>query len=108
MKDKQGRTIQSEEEQKNRWKEHFEKLLGQPPIIDDQPVEVVFDSLPIEINDTTEEELLKLKDETICWSELDWLAKFKPQQQKKEEPWKDCKLLGSKLDTTQGPRYRGG
>ena len=35
----------------------------------------------------------------ICWSELDWLIppKFKPEQ---PTEWKECKLLGSKLDTS--------
>ena len=49
----------SHEEHVKLWKEHFEKLLGQPIIIDDHPVERVFDSLQIKTNNFTEEELIK-------------------------------------------------
>ena len=35
----------------------------------------------------------------MCWSELDWLIPPKNEQKPSTE-WKECKLLGSKLDTT--------
>lgn len=41
------------------WIEHFQNLLGQLCVIDDQPARKVFDSLPIETNDFTEEEVNK-------------------------------------------------
>ena len=39
------------------WKGHFQKLLGQSPEIDDQPVPKVFDTLPIKTGEFTEIEL---------------------------------------------------
>ena len=30
------------------WKNHLEQLLGQPPVLDAQPIERVFNTLPIE------------------------------------------------------------
>ena len=39
------------------WKQHFQNLLGQAPIIDDKPVLKVFDTLPIETGELTMEEL---------------------------------------------------
>lgn len=50
---------ESPEERVQLWKEHFKNLLGQPPVIDDHPVEKVFDTLPVETNDFTEDELVK-------------------------------------------------
>ena len=38
----------SPEEPLKLWKNHFEQLLGQPPVPDDQPIERVFNTLPIE------------------------------------------------------------
>ena len=55
-----------------------------------------------------EEELLNFKEEAICWSDLDWLVKYKPPKPKREEPWKEYKLLGSKLDTTKDIERRKG
>ena len=49
----------SPEERVKLWKDHFEKLLGQSPVVNDQPVEKIFNPLPININDFTEEELMK-------------------------------------------------
>ena len=39
------------------WKDHFQKLLGQSPEIDDQPVPKVFDTLPIKTGEFTAIEL---------------------------------------------------
>ena len=38
-------------------KEHFEGLLGQPPVVDDQPVTRVFNALPIKTGNFTMREL---------------------------------------------------
>ena len=56
----------------------------------------------------TEEEHLNFKEEAICWSDLDWIVKYKQPKPKREEPWKECKLLGSKLDTTKDIERRKG
>lgn len=47
----------SAEERVKLWKEHFQKLLGQPPDIDDKPTEKVFDTLPMETGNFTYLEL---------------------------------------------------
>ena len=39
------------------WKEHFEGLLGQPPIVDDQSINRVFNALPIKTSEFTMTEL---------------------------------------------------
>ena len=39
------------------WKNHFQKLLGQSPEIDDQPLPKVFDTLPIKTGEFTAIEL---------------------------------------------------
>ena len=49
----------SPEERLKLWKNHFEQLLGQPPVPDDQPIERVFNTLPIETGDFTGDELQK-------------------------------------------------
>ena len=41
------------------WKNHFEQLLGQPSVLDDQPIQRVFNTLPIETRDFTGDELQK-------------------------------------------------
>ena len=47
----------SPEERVNLWKQHFQNLLGQAPVIDDVPVMKVFDKLPIETGEFTMDEL---------------------------------------------------
>ena len=47
----------SPEERIKLWKKHFENLLGQPPVIDDQPINKVFDTLPVKRGDFTMAEL---------------------------------------------------
>ena len=42
--------------------------------------------------------LLKHKNDKPLWSELDWL-KYRPKRKDKTLAWRNCKLLGSKLDT---------
>ena len=49
----------SPEERLKLWNNHFEQLLGQPPVLDDQPIERVFNTLPIETGDFNIEELQK-------------------------------------------------
>ena len=49
----------SPEERLKLWKNHFEQLLGQPPVLDDQPIERVFNTLPIKTEDFTADELQK-------------------------------------------------
>ena len=41
------------------WKNHFEQLLGQPPVLDHQPIKRVFNTLPIKTEDFTADELQK-------------------------------------------------
>ena len=38
---------------KKLWKEHFEGLLGQPPLVDDQPIHRLLDALPIKTGNFT-------------------------------------------------------
>ena len=48
----------------------------------------------------TMEELIGHKDDKICWSDLDWIVHYTPQPPKDKTPdWKQCKLLGSLLET---------
>ena len=55
---KRGRIkASSTEERFAIWKDHFQKLLGQSPEIDDQPVPKVFDTLPIKTGEFTSIEL---------------------------------------------------
>ena len=49
--------------------------------------------------DPSIETLIKHKDDKIIWSELDWISNYQPVIENKEPNWRDCKLLGSKLDT---------
>ena len=48
IKDKQGKLLTSQEEQKNRWKEHFQELLNRPP--PENPPEIEPASEDLEIN----------------------------------------------------------
>ena len=41
------------------WKNHFEQLLGQPPVLKNQPIKRVFNTLPIETGDFTADKLQK-------------------------------------------------
>ena len=43
------------------WKNHFEQLLGQPPVLNDQPIERVFNMLPIESGDFMADKLIGLQ-----------------------------------------------
>ena len=57
----------------------------------------------------TTETLKKLREDTICWSALDWITKYKPPKVENKKPdWKECKLLGSKLDTQKDIQRRKG
>ena len=48
----------------------------------------------------TIEELLAHKDDKVCWSALDWLVQYEPPPVKDDTPdWRNCKLLGSLLET---------
>ena len=47
------------EERLKRWKDHFENLLGQPPIIEQEILRVVEETLLINTEEFTKEELLK-------------------------------------------------
>ena len=48
----------SPEERVKLWLNHFKQLLGQPPVVDDQPlIPKIFDTLPIKTGCFTEEEL---------------------------------------------------
>ena len=53
------------------------------------------------------ETLLKHKNDRPLWSELDWLT-YKPKVKDKTPDWRDCKLLGSKLDTEKVINRRKG
>ena len=43
--------------------------------------------------------LMKHKNDKQLWSELDWLTNYKLKVKDKTPDWKNCKLLGSKIDT---------
>jgi hypothetical protein len=60
VKDKEGRTIQGEEGQMNRWKEHFEELLNRPAPQDPPDVQPADGDLPINCDEPTKDEILKL------------------------------------------------
>ena len=48
----------------------------------------------------TMDELIKHKDDKICWSALDWLVHHEPAPIKDTTPdWAKCKLLGTLLET---------
>ena len=51
----------SPEEQLKLWKNHFEQLLGQLPVLNDQPIERVFNMLPIESGDFMADKLIALQ-----------------------------------------------
>ena len=53
----------------------------------------------------TIQQLLKHKEETPVWSDLDWLVNFKAEY-KPEPNWKKCKILGSLLDTKEDIQRR--
>ena len=49
------------------------------------------------------------KEDRICWSALDWITNYVAPKIENESPnWKDCKLLGSKLDTQTDIHCRKG
>ena len=52
--------------------------------------------------------LLKHKADKPLWSELDWLINYKPEIKDKTPDWRNCKLLGSKLDTIKDIGRRKG
>ena len=54
------------------------------------------------------ETLLKHKEDKIKWSELDWLTNYEEPVKDDIPNWKDCKLLGSKLDTEKDINRRKG
>ena len=45
------------------------------------------------------EPLIAHKNDKILWSELDWVVNYKPPVKDTTPDWKNCKLLGSLLDT---------
>ena len=45
------------------------------------------------------ETLIAHKEDKPLWSELDWLVNYRPEIKDKTPDWRNCKLLGSKLDT---------
>ena len=57
VKDKQGRAIQGEEGQKNRWREHFEELLNRPAPQDPPDIQPAENDLLINCGEPTEEEI---------------------------------------------------
>ena len=59
VKDKQGKDIQSEEGQINRWKEHFEKLLNRPAPSIPPDIQSAVSDLDINCEEPTNEEILK-------------------------------------------------
>ena len=59
VKDKQGKDIQSEEGQINRWKEHFEELLNRPAPSSPPDIQPAVSDLDINCEEPTNEETLK-------------------------------------------------
>ena len=59
-KSNEGRIrAKSSEERLKLWKNRFEQLLDQPPVLDHQPIERVFNTLPIETGDFMADRLQK-------------------------------------------------
>ena len=54
------------------------------------------------------ETLIQHKDDKVLWSELDWLINYKPPVTDKIPDWRNCKLLGSNLDTEKDIGRRKG
>ena len=54
------------------------------------------------------ETLIAHKEDKPLWSELDWLVNYRPEIKDKTPDWRNCKLLGSKLDTEKGFQRRKG
>ena len=59
VKDKEGKIIHEEDEQKNRWKEHFEELLNRPAPLNPPDIQPANTDLPIKCDDPTREEIRK-------------------------------------------------
>ena len=57
VKHKQGRVIQGEDEQKNRWKEHFEELLNRPAPAEPPDIQPAENDLPIDCDEPSKEEI---------------------------------------------------
>ena len=54
------------------------------------------------------ETLIKHKGDKHLWSELDWLVNYQPDVKDNTPDWRNCKLLGSKLDTVKDFQRRKG
>ena len=54
------------------WWEHFQRLLGQPPVVDDQPITRVFDALPIKTGHFTMTELREAIQSTQRIKAIGW------------------------------------
>ena len=130
IKDKQGRVLQSEEEQKKRWKDHFEELLNRPAPVETPDIEPAEEDLPIKCDVPNKEEIKKaigqlkngkaagpdnipaeaLKADTDTMVEILYPL-FKKIWQEKRAPveWKEGHLvkLPKKGDLSDCANYRG-
>ena len=59
VKDKDGKTLMGDEQQRNRWKEHFEELLNRPAPTNPPDLTPAADDLPIDCNTPTRQEIRK-------------------------------------------------
>ena len=59
VKDKEGRTIDRDEQQRKRWMEHFEELLNRPAPENTPNIQEADMDLPIDCNKPTREEIRK-------------------------------------------------
>lgn len=59
IKDKQGKTLTSTEEQPKRWVEHFSELLNRPDPEDPQDIQLAETELPINCDKPTKQEIRK-------------------------------------------------
>lgn len=59
VKDKDGRAISEEEGQRNRWMEHFQKLLNRPAPQDPPDIQPADSNLPVDYGKPMKEELQK-------------------------------------------------
>jgi hypothetical protein len=59
VKDKEGRSIQGEKGQKNRWKEHFRELMNRPAPQQPSDIQPADGDLPINCDEPTKNEILK-------------------------------------------------
>jgi hypothetical protein len=59
VKDKEGKTIACEVEQRERWTEHFQEVLNQPPLTTIADIPPAEEQIPVSTNPPTQAEITK-------------------------------------------------